>query len=87
MRHPAGMRRRRSPRKTRNGEIKAAPEKVHRTALATEARAEFFKYAIALHENAPEPICIFAIIRAVLFVAIKLDRILNLVGHSLDAHG
>src|SRR6266566_5047017 len=86
MRHPTGMRRRRSPRETRYCEVKAAPEKVHRTALTTEPRAEFFKYAIALHKHAPEPICIFAVVGAVIFIAIERDRILNLVGHGVDAH-
>src|SRR5919106_3401362 len=86
MRYPTRMRRRRSPRETRHREIKTAPEEVHRTAFAAEARAEFFKYAVALHENAPEPVCVFAIIGTVFFIPIECDWIRNLVGHGVDAH-
>jgi hypothetical protein len=59
---------------------------VHRAALAAEARAKFLKNPISLNEHAPEPICVLVIIGAMLFVAIKRDWILNLVGHGVDAH-
>ena len=59
---------------------------MHRTAFATETRAKLLKYAIALHENAPEPVGIFAIVRAVLFILIKRDRIFDLVRHGVDGH-
>ena len=80
------MRRRGPARETRHGEIKAAPEKMHRTAFATKTRAEFLKHAIALHEHAPEPIRVFAIIGTVLFILVERDWILNLVRHGVDAH-
>src|SRR4029453_14012696 len=71
---------------TRHCQIKTAPEKMHRTALATETRAKFLKYAIALHEHAPKPVRIFAVVRAVLFILIKRNRILNLVRRGFDSH-
>ena len=81
------MRGRRPARETRYGKIKAAPEKVHWTALPAEARPELLENAVALHENAPEPFCIFAVEGTVSLVAIKRDWMLNLVGHHVDAHG
>ena len=54
---------------------------MHRTAFAAETRAKVLKHAIALHEHAPESVGIFAIVRAMLFILIKRDRILNLVRH------
>src|SRR5580704_1868463 len=80
------MRRRWPSGETRHCQIKTAPEKMHRTAFPAETRAKLLKHAIALHEHAPEPVGIFAVIRAVLFVLIKRDRILNLVRHYVDSH-
>src|SRR5262249_22692830 len=86
MRDSAGMRRRRPSGKTRHRQIKAPPEKMDRTALATKTRAEFFEHAIALDENAPEPIGVFAVVRTMIFIFIKRDRILDLVGHFVDGY-
>src|SRR5882757_1612374 len=86
MRDSARMGRRWPPRETRHGQIKTAPEKMHRTAFATETRAKLLKYAVALHQNVPEPVGIFAIVRAVLFVLIKRDRIFDLVRGGVDGH-
>ncbi len=72
---------------TRHCQIKTAPEKMHRTALPAETRAELLEYTIALHEHAPEPVGIFAIIRAVLLILIKRDRIFDLVRQAVDLHG
>src|SRR5512132_7860 len=71
---------------TRHCQIKTAPEKMHRAAFAAETRAKVLKHAIALHEYAPEPVGIFAIIRAVLLILIKRDRIFDLVRHGVDSH-
>src|SRR6266403_5203422 len=62
MRDTSRMRWRRAAGETRYCQIKAAPEKMHRTAFATETRAEFLKHAVALHEHAPEPIRVFALV-------------------------
>src|SRR5581483_5941166 len=71
MRDAAGMGRCRPPGETRHRQIKTTPEKMDRTAFAAETRPEFLKYAIALHEHVPEPVGIFAIIRAMLFILIE----------------
>src|SRR5207245_10391024 len=73
-------------RETRQCQIKTAPEKMHRTAFPAETRSKFLKHAIALHEHAPEPVRIFGVIRAVLFILIKRNRILNLVRRGVDSH-
>src|SRR5437762_8039438 len=86
VRNSARMRRRWSSGETCHLQIKTAPEKMHRTAFATETRSKFLKYAIALYENAPEPVSIFGIIRAVLFILIERDRIFDLIRRSVDGY-
>src|SRR6266516_7065804 len=80
------MRWRLSPGETRHCQIKTAPEKMHRTAFAAKPRSEFFEDPIALHKNAPESIHIFGVVRAMLFILIKRDRIFNLVRHAVNDH-
>src|SRR5206468_11618640 len=84
MRDSPRMVRRRPPGKTRHCQIKTAPEKMHRTALATESRSKFLKDAIALHEHAPESVRIFGVIRAMLVILVKRDCLLNLVRRGVD---
>src|SRR5437773_8284309 len=84
MRDSPRMGRRRPPGKTRHCQIKTAPEKMHRTALATESRSKFLKDAIALHEHAPESVRIFGVIRAMLVILVKRDCLLNLVRRGVD---
>src|SRR5437763_16242026 len=86
MRDAAGMRRRWTPGETRDGEIKTAPEKMHRAAFPAEARAEILKHAIGLHKNTPKAIRIIAIIRAVRFVALKGNGILDFVRRRVNGH-
>src|SRR5215469_1818707 len=80
------MRRRGSAGKTRDRQIKATPEKVHRTAFAAKARSKLLKHAIALDEDTPKPICVFAVVRAMLFILIEGDRVFDLVRHGVDGH-
>src|SRR5947208_4001654 len=80
------MRRRGPAGETRHRQIKATPEKMHGTAFATETRPEFLQHTIALNKDAPEPIGIFAIVRAMLFILIERDRILNFVRRSVDGY-
>src|SRR5215469_17903293 len=84
MRNPTRMRGRWPSGETRHCEIKTAPEKMHWAAFTTETRAKFLENAIALHEHAPEPGCMFAVVRPVFFILIKRDRILNLVRRHVD---
>ena len=78
------MRWRRPSRKACHSQIEAAPEEMHRTAFAAKARSEFLEHAIALYQNAPESIGIFLIVRAMLFIFIERDRILNLVRYLVN---
>src|SRR6266550_3923437 len=84
MRHSSRMGRGWPPGETRHRQIKTAPEKMHRTALATETRAKFLKDAIALHEHTPKPVRIFGVIRAMLVILVKRDWVLNLVRRGVD---
>src|SRR5438477_8852252 len=70
----AGMRRRRPAGKARYREIKAAPEKMHRTALAAETRTKFFENTICLQEHAPKAVGIFQIVSGVFLIMIERDR-------------
>src|SRR5215469_16903110 len=84
--YSAGVRWSRSAGKARHSQIEAAPEEMRGAAFATKPRAELLEHAIALPQNAPESIGVFPIVRAVLFVFIERDRILNLVRELVDAH-
>src|SRR5512132_2770314 len=86
MRDPTGMRWRRPAGKPRDRQIEAAPKEMHRTAFATKARSELLKHPIALHQNAPESIGVFPIVRPVLFIFIERDRVLNLVRHLVNRY-
>src|SRR5436305_12942986 len=86
MRDAAGMRRRWTPGETGDGEIKTAPEKMHRTAFPAETRAEILKHAIGLDENTPKAIRMIAIIRAVRFIALKRNRLLDFVRRRVNGH-
>src|SRR6266566_3865879 len=86
MRDAAGMRRRWTPGETRDGEIKTAPEKMHRTAFPAKARAEILKHAIGLYKDTPKPVRIIAIIRAVGFIALERNRVLDFVRRRVDGH-
>src|SRR6266852_4956326 len=79
MRDPARMWRRGTSRKTRDRQIKTAPEKMHGTAFAAKTRTEFFKDTIGLREDTPKSVRIFRIVRSVLLVAVERNRLLNLV--------
>src|SRR5437762_2188791 len=80
----ARMRRCEPARETGHCEIKAAPEKMHRTAFATKTRAEFLKYASALQQDAPKPICIFWIVGSMLVVLIEWNSGFNLVRRRVN---
>ena len=80
------MFRRSSPRKTRDGKVGGAPEKVHRAAFADEASAKLFENPVSLYKNPPEPIGILAIIRAVSFVLVEADSVSNFVGFRVNLY-
>src|SRR6266446_3514804 len=82
--NPARMPRRQTSRKTGDREIKTAPEKMDRAALAAEMRTEFFEYAIALRQHAPKTVGVFRIIRSMLLVLFERNRGLNFVRRRVD---
>src|SRR6185503_16927855 len=77
IRNATGMLRRPPAGEARHREIRRAPEVVHGTDLADEARAERLEYAIRLHERAPVPLRGVSVVRAVRVVALERDG----VGH------
>src|SRR5438046_2153313 len=83
---PAGMRRRGPAGKARYREIKAAPEKMHRTAFAAETRTKFLENPIGLQKHAPESIGIFRIVSRVFLIAIERDRFQRFVRLHSDLH-
>lgn len=79
-----------STRKSRDGMVEAAPEKVHGAGLAEEAGAELLENAIHGEEDLPEPAHVFGIIGGVDTVLVKGNRIGDFHWHfpnlDLDAH-
>jgi hypothetical protein len=59
---------------------------MHGTAFSTKPRSELLEYAIALHQNPPESIGAFPIVRAVLLIFIERYRVFNLVRHLVNRH-
>src|SRR5213595_3953100 len=82
----AGMRRRRPAGKARYREIEAAPEKMHRAALAAETRTKFFENPISLQKHAPESIGVFRIVSRVFLIAVERDRFQRFVRPHSDLH-
>src|SRR5262249_37414675 len=73
------MKRCRSPRKTRDRKIEAAPEKVHGAHFADEAAAEKLEDAVSLDKHAPEAMRGVTHIMGVAVVLRKPDRVGHLV--------
>jgi hypothetical protein len=86
MRNPSGMRRRGPSGETRDREVKAAPEKMDRTAFSAETGPKFLENAVGLKKHAPKPVRVRGIVTPMLLVAIERHRIFNLVWHHIDLH-
>src|SRR5262245_11181100 len=86
MRDPAGMRRSHPSGEPSDSQVETAPKEMHRAAFATKARSELFKQSIALYENPPESIGVFPIVRAVFFIFIERNGILNLVRRLVNRY-
>src|SRR5437762_8959186 len=86
MRDSSGVRRFRTSRETGHRQIKASPKEMHGTAFATKSRAELLEHAIALRQNAPESIGLFAVVRAMLFIFIERNRICYFIRQLVDRH-
>src|SRR5215470_5773766 len=74
------------PGETSDGQIGGTPEKMHRAALADEARPKLFEDSVCLDQDSPEPVCVVRIVRRVRFVSVERYGIGNLVGFRVDLH-
>src|SRR6476469_7011263 len=86
MGNAAGMRRRGPPGKAGYREIEAAPEKMHRAALAAETRSKFLENPISLQKRTPEPIGVFRIVSRVFLIAVERDRFQRFVRLHSNVH-
>src|SRR5436309_12554234 len=75
MRDSTRMRRRRTSRESRDREVEASPEEMHRAAFSAEARPKFRKHARGLQLHAPKSIRILRIVGSVDFVPMEWNRI------------
>src|SRR6185437_689706 len=65
-------------------QVKAAPEEMHGTALAQEARTKFQKNAVDRHQNAPETVGIFGVVSSMYDVTLKGNRVGHFAGFGID---
>src|SRR6185437_2887016 len=72
-------------REARYGEIEAAPEEMHRAALADEARAELAEHAVERDQDAPEAFGIDAIVARMDGVALERNRTGHFRRRRVDA--
>src|SRR6476469_588602 len=86
MRNPTRMRRRSPSGKSRDREVKASPEKMHRAAFADESRAKLLEDPIGLQENAPEAVRVLGIIRGMFPIQWKRSPVFDFVRRSRDFH-
>src|SRR5215467_11022310 len=86
MRDSSGVRWCRTSGKTGHCQIKASPEEMHGTAFTTKPGSELLEHPVALDKNSPKPVGVFTIVRAVFFILIECDHVLNLVRRGVDGH-
>src|SRR6476469_2214608 len=78
VRHSARMCRSLPSRKSGAREIKAAPEKMNRTALADKPAAKLLEHSIRMAQDCPAPVRVLGIVRGMLPIFGKGKRILHL---------
>src|SRR5580700_1793432 len=74
------------PREPRHAQIEASPEKMYRTVLANESGPEFPEDVVTQNQDLPEAVRIFGIVRSMLRVAGKANRVWHLAWHGPDFH-
>lgn len=84
MRHAAGMLRCPAAGEARHRKIKAAPEEMHRARLAEKAGPELLEYAIAVHQDLVKPAHRIRVIRCVLRILRKRDRVGDFVRYLVN---
>ncbi len=60
---------------------------MHRAALSRETGTELLHHPVALHEYAPEPVCVLGIVRRVCRVAAERDGAGDFTGDLVDGNG
>src|SRR5262249_52679781 len=70
---------------SRHGEIKTAPEEMHRARLAEEAGAELFEHAVAVDEDLQEALYRHRIVGGMRGVLREARRLRQLVRHVVDS--
>ena len=80
----AGPFRRAASGEAGNGEIETAPEKMHRAALPDEPRSELLEHSVRLNQDSPESVGVLGVVRLVLRVFSKRNRVGNLVRLGVD---
>src|SRR5258708_150556 len=81
----ARWRRSRTAIESRVGEVKGAPEEVHRRMAAPKSRTMVFEHQVDLGEHPPEAICQLWLIACVSRVVRKRNRIADLGGDRSEA--
>ena len=84
MGHAAGMTRRAPAGKACHREIEAAPEEMDRARLAEESGTELLEDAVSVHKNLQKAPYRVRVIRGVLMVLRKADRLRQFIGHLVD---
>src|SRR5450759_4740606 len=84
MRYAAGMARRAAARKARHRKIEAAPEEMYRAGLAEEGGAELLEHPIGIDKNLQKSPHRAGVVRGMLAVLRKPDRLRQFVGHVVD---
>src|SRR5579883_285796 len=81
-----GPLRRRSAGEPSDRQIEAAPEEMHRAALADEARTKILQNRAGRNENAPEAMRILGIVRFMHFVLRERNRVSDLVRAGMNLY-
>src|SRR5687767_6305589 len=83
VRNAAGMGRSGAAGETRDCEVGAAPEEMHGTALADEARPEFLEHALCLQQHTPVSVHVLRIVCTMRCILVERNRIGQLVRHRV----
>src|SRR5205823_986375 len=75
-----------APGKARDCQVRGTPEKVNGAALSDEASPELLENPVGLHENPPESVRVFPIVRSVSFVLVERNGIGHLVWSLADVY-
>src|SRR5439155_25751398 len=86
MRNSTRMRRRGAAGESRDCEVKASPEEMHRTAFSAETRDKLRENSSRLYQDPPKSVRIFRIVCSVGLVLVEWNWIGNFVLDVVDLH-